>query len=85
MNSELSKTISTCTIWLATACILTFGVFKLNVNGEIAVLLLLFCMPAAILVAAVMATKVIWASCQENKTPANSATASNPPPSAIKS
>lgn len=85
MNSELSKTISTCTVWLATACVLTFGVFKLNVNGEVAVFLLLLCMPVAILVAAVVATKVIWASCQENKTSANSAPVSNPPQSAIKS
>ena len=30
MTSELAKTISTCSIWLAMAVIFTFGLFKMN-------------------------------------------------------
>jgi hypothetical protein len=34
MTSELAKTISTCAIWLATAVILTFGLFRMNGSTE---------------------------------------------------
>ena len=30
MTSELSKTISTCAVWIATAVILTFGLFRMR-------------------------------------------------------
>ena len=55
MTAELSKTISTCTIWLATAVILTFGVFRMN--GE---LLFFFVTTATIAGAAVGATALVW-------------------------
>ena len=35
MNNELAKTISTCAIWLSVACILTFGIFKMNANVRV--------------------------------------------------
>ena len=59
MNSELSKTISTCTIWLSVACILTFGIFRMNINGGMFVFLLCFCIPVAMIAGAVVATKII--------------------------
>jgi preprotein translocase subunit SecF len=39
MSSELSKTISTCAIWIALAVILTFGVFRDSVDGFTTVVL----------------------------------------------
>jgi hypothetical protein len=57
MTNELSKTISTCTIWLATALILTFGVFRMN--GEF---FFFFVITAMIAGAAVGATHIVWNS-----------------------
>jgi hypothetical protein len=55
MTSEISKTISTCTIWLATAMIMTFGVFQKN--GDI----MFFIVVTAIIIGgAAGATTVIW-------------------------
>ncbi len=34
MTSELAKTTSTCAIWLATAVIFTFGLFRMNGSTE---------------------------------------------------
>jgi len=88
MSSELSKTISTCTIWLAVACILTFGIFKMSVNGDLAVLLLFFCMPVSFVAAAVVATTVIWGSRRDDKMRRDSAVApvpAQPIPPTIKS
>jgi hypothetical protein len=34
MTSELAKTIATCAIWLATAVILTFGLFRMTGSTE---------------------------------------------------
>jgi hypothetical protein len=82
VNSELSKTISTCTIWLAVTCILTFGIFKMAVNGDMAVFLLFFCLPAGVIYGAVQATKVVWGSRCQDKAPADPATALHPAQSA---
>ena len=62
MNNELAKTISTCAIWLSVACILTFGIFKMNVNGYPVVFLIVFCLPAMIVGCALKATTTIWKS-----------------------
>ena len=60
MNNELAKTVSTCAIWVSLACILTFGIFKMNANGELVVILVVFCLPVMIAGCAVKATAVIW-------------------------
>ncbi len=69
MNSESAKTISTCAIWLSVACILTFGIFKLNADGEMVVFLVFFCLPILIVGGAVKATTEIWKSRAENPAP----------------
>jgi len=81
MNSELSKTISTCAIWLSVACILTFGFFKMNISGDAAFIILLL-VPALTVLGAVGATTVIWKPPREDKKPADSAPLLNPTPSA---
>jgi hypothetical protein len=78
MNSELSKTISTSVIWLAMACILTFGVFKLNLDGFLTAFLIMFCLPCAMVYGAVEATKIIWRSASEQEKRADSETALSP-------
>jgi arginine exporter protein ArgO len=66
MNSEVAKTIATCGVWLATACILTFGgVFKLT--GDIMALLVMMGVPAIVAYAAMEATKAIWRSGEVEK------------------
>jgi hypothetical protein len=75
MNSELSKTISTCVIWLAVACILTFGIFKMSISGYSLVFLIFFCLPLSTLYAAVKATQIIWHPPQAEKKAADSAAA----------
>jgi hypothetical protein len=55
MTCELSKTISTCAIWLATAVILTFGVFRMN--GDMVFFWITTAMIAGI---AYAATRVVW-------------------------
>ncbi len=82
MNSELSKTISTSVVWLSVACVLTFGVFKMNVSGDALPILILFCLPGAMIWGAVVATKVIWQARPEDKMRADSAGAPNQAPSA---
>jgi hypothetical protein len=82
MNSELSKTISTSVIWLCVACILTFGIFKMNVSGDALPVLMLVCLPGAIIWGAVVATRIVWQSRPEDKMRADSAGAPNPAPSA---
>jgi len=67
MNNELAKTISTCAIWLSVACILTFGIFKMNVNGYTVVFLVEFCLPAFIVGAAVKGTSEIWKPHAQNQ------------------
>jgi hypothetical protein len=51
------KTFNTCTIWLATAVILPFGVFRMNAD-----FLFFMCVPAIIALCAFGATAVIWQS-----------------------
>jgi hypothetical protein len=66
MNGELAKTISTCTIWLATTVILTFGLFKMD--GSVTFFMIT---TGIICTAAVVGTLAIWspwtltASCKE--------------------
>jgi len=81
MNSELSKTISTCSVWLAVACILTFGVFSTHVNGDVAIFIIFLCVPGILVFGAVVATKAIWQSGREEKTRADSAATPKPEPS----
>jgi len=55
MSSELAKTISTCSIWLAMAVIFTFGLFKMNGDA------FFFIVATVILAgAAVAATALVW-------------------------
>jgi uncharacterized membrane protein len=82
MNSELSKTISISVIWLCVACILTFGVFKMNVSGDALPVLMLFVLPAAMIWGAVAATKIIWLSRGQDQMRADSAGTLRPAPSA---
>jgi len=51
------KAFSACTIWLATAVILPFGVFRMNAD-----FLFFMCVPAIIALCAFGATAVIWQS-----------------------
>lgn len=55
MGSEAAKAISTCGIWLATAVILTFGLFRMNMD-----FLAFFLGTAIIAGAAAGATAVVW-------------------------
>jgi hypothetical protein len=56
VTSDLSKTISTCTIWLATAMIMTFGLFRMS-NGDFIFYMVL---SAIIIGGAAGATATIW-------------------------
>jgi len=82
MNHELAKTISTCVIWLSLACILTFGLFRINVNGDIHVFLVMFCLPILIVGGAVKATDIVWKSRLEGPAPASAPTPPNATPAA---
>jgi hypothetical protein len=62
MNNEFAKAISTCAIWLGISCALTFGVFKITANGDLAVLLIFFVLPCAMISGAVVATQAVWKS-----------------------
>jgi hypothetical protein len=61
MTSEVAKTISTCAIWLATAVILTFGVFRVTMSGGVESFCFLFVVaPLIIAGAAAGATTAVW-------------------------
>ena len=81
MNSELSKTISTCAVWLAVACILTFGVFQSHAASDFAVMVIFLFAPAIVVFGAVAATQAIWKSRPEDKVRADPAPTLNPTPS----
>jgi hypothetical protein len=55
MKDELAKTISTCAIWLATAVILTFGLFRMTGNA-----FFFLCATGVIAGAACIGTAVVW-------------------------
>jgi hypothetical protein len=55
MTNELSKTVSTCAIWLATACIFVFGLFRMTGTTDFFLFATLF-----IAVAALGATVAVW-------------------------
>jgi hypothetical protein len=57
MTSDVAKTISTCTIWLSVAIILTFGLFRMNADGIHFVVA-----TALIMGAAIAATASVWHS-----------------------
>jgi hypothetical protein len=57
MTNELAKTISTSSIWIATAVILTFGLFRMS--GDF---LFFFCVSVVIAGAAAGSTALIWQS-----------------------
>ena len=78
MNTELAKTISTCAVWLSVACILTFGLFRLNATGDIIAILVFFCLPALIVGGAVKATMEIWKAPAISREPQPSAPGADP-------
>ena len=55
MTNELSRTIATCAIWFATACIFTFGLFRMNGSTEFFVIVTLILASAA-----AVSTIVVW-------------------------
>jgi hypothetical protein len=55
MTSEVAKTISTCTIWMATAVTMTNGLFKMHGDAAFFVVT-----TAIIMGAAVGATAFVW-------------------------
>jgi hypothetical protein len=83
MNSESSKTISTCVIWAAVACILTFsGLYHMNIQGGFLAFTILVGVPAILGAAAAVATAAIWRSPRTGNraTPAASYEGSPPTP-----
>jgi hypothetical protein len=71
MTNEIAKTISTCAIWLATAVILTFGLFRMNGSTEFFVFTTLI-----ICGAAAGATSAVWYT----RGPAESSSGQEPRP-----
>ena len=67
MSFELAKTISTGVIWLSLAVSLTFGLFKMNINGDLPAVLLGFCLPVVMTGGAVAATGIVWRSRSERQ------------------
>jgi cytosine/uracil/thiamine/allantoin permease len=61
MKEHDAKTLCTIVIWIATALIFIFGVFKFNWNGVLAGLLWMM-VAAALAAAATKATEAIWKS-----------------------
>jgi hypothetical protein len=59
MTEPTARAVGTIGIWLATAIILTFGVFHMTWNGDIATLLMLI-LVLAICAAATIATATVW-------------------------
>jgi hypothetical protein len=60
MSNETSRTISTCAIWAAVACILTFSnLYRLNIQGDFLAITILVGVPS-VLGAAAAAAIAIW-------------------------
>jgi hypothetical protein len=59
MNEVTGRTIGTASIWIAVAVILTFGVFRMNWNGDLAMLFLLI-IAVTLCAAAGISTAAIW-------------------------
>jgi hypothetical protein len=61
MSNETSRTISTCAIWAAVACILTFSnLYRLNIQGDFLAITILVGVPAVLGAAAAAGTIAIW-------------------------
>ena len=60
MTDTTARTIGTVGIWLAVAVVLTFGVFRADWNGTLAMLLMLVVV-ALICAAATISTALVWA------------------------
>lgn len=60
MSNETSRTISTAAIWLSVTVILTFGICKMNFEDPLRSLLISFLLPLLIVVAATVATWILW-------------------------
>jgi len=58
MSSELSKTISTASIWLGSSMAITFGVCRMSTDGPTVVISMV-----VLAIAATVSTAVIWAPC----------------------
>lgn len=61
MNDHSAKMLSTVAIWIATACVFIFGVFRFNWNGVPSGLLWTI-VSLAIASGAAMATQAVWRS-----------------------
>ena len=59
MTSELAKTISTTAVWVSTAVLTTFGLFRMNFNGELGGFILLLIV-VAVFAGATLGTIAIW-------------------------
>lgn len=59
MSETTGRTIGTVGIWIAVAVILAAGVFRMNWNGDVAMLLMLFVV-VVICTAASVSTAAIW-------------------------
>jgi len=59
MTSELAKTISTSAVWVSTAVLTTFGLFRMNFNGELGGVILLLIV-VAVFAGATLGTIAIW-------------------------
>jgi hypothetical protein len=77
MSNELAKAISTCGVWLSTAVILTFGLFRMTEKDPVFFLMISLVIAGA----AAGATVAVWYPHALAKTPANGPThpGDNPP------
>ena len=69
-DNDTAKTICTVSIWIATTIILTFGIFKSNWNGGLAMLLMLVVV-GFICGAAALSTAAIWGWRLPGRRPSN--------------
>lgn len=68
MDDNQAKTISTMAIWIATACIFIFGVFRFSADGFFPVLFWMLT-SLALAVAPAVGTQAIWKSQSSEKPP----------------
>jgi hypothetical protein len=59
VNDQSSKAVSTVGIWIAVAIVLVFGVFRMNWNGDVAMLLMVLIV-IIICGAAGVSTAAVW-------------------------
>lgn len=73
MNDSTARSVATVGIWLASAIVLTFGVFHTTWNGGIA-LLMMFILVLVICGAAAASTAFVWGWKPPTRPPATSPT-----------